>query len=355
MSGTETTYREERQTEMNTTPPTQFSAPPRIARLGHVALVTPDLDTSVEFWRDVVGLEEVERRADGDGRTSVFLRAWGDFEHHTLSLTSGEEAAVDHVGWRTAAPEDVWNLARLLERGGVEVTEMAPGEERGLGAAARFTTPAGHAFEIYHEVEKTPAPAGRRSRLASNSSRAWAQGISPRRLDHVNVVTDDTLAFSEWLGETLGFDLRECIRLDDGTMAGAWLAVTNLMHDIAVMSGPGAEPGQFHHVAYWLDTGQDVMRAADILQEAAIVSDAGPGKHGISQAIFLYVKDPGSGHRLELFSGGYLVLDPDWEPVEWPERELGLGMTWWGPDLAGVAAMETTTRFRQIAPKGQVR
>jgi catechol 2,3 dioxygenase len=340
---------------METRPETQFTAAPRIARLGHVALVTPDLDASVEFWRQVVGLEEVERRPDGDGETSVFLRAWGDFEHHTLTLTSGAEAAVDHVGWRTREPDDVWKLAALLERGGVQVEEIAAGTEPGIGKAVRFATPAGHCFELYYEVEKPLAPEGRRSRLQSNSARAWARGISPRRLDHVNIVTDDTLGLAEWLGEALGFDLRECIRLDDGTLAGAWLAVTNLMHDIAVMTGPDGAPAQLHHVAYWLDTGQDVMRAADILQEQAIVSDAGPGKHGISQAIYLYVKDPGSGHRLELFSGGYLVLDPDWEPIEWPERELGLGMTWWGPDLAGVEAMETTTKFRQPAPKGQVR
>jgi catechol 2,3-dioxygenase-like lactoylglutathione lyase family enzyme len=41
-----------------------------IAKLGHVALVTPDVEGSLQFWRDVVGLDEVDR----DGETG-FLRA----------------------------------------------------------------------------------------------------------------------------------------------------------------------------------------------------------------------------------------------------------------------------------------
>jgi biphenyl-2,3-diol 1,2-dioxygenase len=321
---------------------------PRIAKLGHVELITPDLDLSVEFWRDIVGLEEVERAGD-----SVYLRAWGDFEHHTLTLTRGAEARVDHIAWRTHRREHVPELARLLSQAGAPVEELKAGEELGQGDAVRFSTPAGHTFELYYDVAKPQAPEGRRSRLKSNSARAWARGISPRRLDHVNIVTRDTRELADWLHDALGFNLRECIRLDDGSLAGAWLAVTNLMHDIAVMTDREADPASFHHIAYWLDTGQDVMRAADILQEHAVQSDAGPGKHGISQAIYLYVKDPGSGHRLELFSGGYLVLDPDWEPIEWPEEELGLGMTWWGPELAGVAAMATTTGFRQLASRGR--
>ena len=45
---------------------------PSLAKLGHVALVTPDLGRSLRFFRDVVGLEQVA----GDG-SSVDLRAWG--------------------------------------------------------------------------------------------------------------------------------------------------------------------------------------------------------------------------------------------------------------------------------------
>ncbi len=40
--------------------------------------------------------------------------------------------------------------------------------------------------------------------------------------------------------------------------------------------------------------------------------------------------DPGSGCRVELFSGGYLIFEPDWEPVEWTMEERALSNTYWG-------------------------
>ena len=54
---------------------------PEIAKLGHFALITTDLEKSKWFFSEILGLEETET-VDG----VVYLRAWGDFEHHTLSL-----------------------------------------------------------------------------------------------------------------------------------------------------------------------------------------------------------------------------------------------------------------------------
>jgi catechol 2,3 dioxygenase len=303
-----------------------------IAKLGHVALVTPDLEGSLGFWRDVIGLEVVDREGD-----TAYLRSWGDFDHHSLSLTAGDEARVDHVAWRTKRPEHLEEFATTVH--GARWVEA--GAERGQGRALRFESPDGHAFELYYEMEKAP----RSKRLKSNASPAWAHGVSPRRIDHVNLVSSDPGRTCGWLDETLGFQMRELISMNDGSMLGGWMGVTNLLHDIAVMRD--SRPAGFHHLAFYLDNAQDVLRAADIVTEHAIPIDGGPGRHGISQAIFLYVKDPASGHRLELFSGGYLVFDPDWEPVVWHEDELGLGlgMTWWGPDLAGAEEMATTTSF----------
>jgi catechol 2,3-dioxygenase-like lactoylglutathione lyase family enzyme len=82
---------------------------PEIAKLGHVALVTPNLEQSLWFFRDVIGLDLVERRDD-----TVYLRAWGDWEHHTLTLRAGDAAVVDHIAWRTKRREDVDLFARQL-------------------------------------------------------------------------------------------------------------------------------------------------------------------------------------------------------------------------------------------------
>jgi catechol 2,3 dioxygenase len=317
----------------------------QVAKLGHVALITPDLQQSLWFFRDVVGLEVSDEQDE-----TVFLRAWDEREHHSLSLSPGPEAAVDHVGWRTRQPEDVDRFAARLDDSRVEVTEVPAGQELGQGRAIRFRLPAGgHSFELYYDVEKPAAPEGQRSPLKTSNYRAWDHGISPRRIDHVNIITDNTQATEECLQDLLGFQTRERARVD-GEILGSWMAITSLSHDISILRDAERRPARFHHVAYYLDNYQDLLRGLDILAEHRIDVDSGPGRHGISQAVYSYVRDPASGHRVELFSGGYHVFDPDWEPVEWCDDEVELGMVLWGEhDLSRLAsntpfAQATTNR-----------
>jgi catechol 2,3-dioxygenase len=44
-----------------------------LAKLGHVALSTPDLARSYEFFHDILGLERVEEHEG-----TVYLRGWGE-------------------------------------------------------------------------------------------------------------------------------------------------------------------------------------------------------------------------------------------------------------------------------------
>ncbi len=166
----------------------------------------------------------------------------------------------------------------------------------------------------------------------------------------MNVTTTSPSALSTFLQDKLRFGVRELIRLNDGSEAATWLGVSALSHDIAIMTDAAGQADGFHHVGYYLDDAQDVLRAADILSENGIHIDGGPGRHGISQAIFASTRDPGSGHRLELFSGGYLVLDADWKPIEWSEDELPTAMTWWGLNLAALPEMSLTTDFGSNEP-----
>ncbi|MGG1663493.1 VOC family protein [Brevibacillus sp. NRS-1366] len=302
---------------------------PEISKLGHVALITPDLEKSLWFFRDVLGLEEVERK---DG--TIYLKAWGDFEHHTLSLKAGDTASVDHIGWRTKRPEDVENFATLLQTAGTNVQWIEAGQEAGQGKAIRFKLPSQHSFEIYYDIEKPLAEEDRRSVLKNQRYKSWNRGVSPRRIDHVNLSTSmDPGVIHNWLSENLGFKLREYIKIENGPVVAGWMSVTNLVHDVAVMGDPQAvTPNRFHHLAYWLDNSQDVLRACDILRENGIEFH-GPGKHGITQALYAYVLDPGSGHRVELFTGSYLIFEPDWEPVEWTEKDMAVGLTYWGQEI----------------------
>jgi catechol 2,3-dioxygenase len=309
---------------------------PRLARLGHVALRTPDLAKSTEFFEHIVGLEVAASTPE-----SAYLRAWEDHEHHTLMLCASDETGVDHVGWRAATPEDVDAFADLLAAEGIQVHEVPAGTELGQGRAIRFQTPSGFTYEIYYEVEKVPPGV---SRLKTNTARAWARGISPRRIDHVNLSTTRVLTEKTWSEQLLGFQTREFVSLNGDGLGAAWLGVSALAHDLALITELSDPDRGMHHIAYFVDSPSDVLRAADIVAEAGLPPDHGPGRHAISQAVCMYVRDPGSGHRVEIYSGAYLVLDPDWEPIEWTSDEYG---QWWGAEVDRTSA---TTSMGQTTP-----
>ncbi|MEK4384422.1 VOC family protein [Solibacillus sp. FSL W7-1464] len=302
---------------------------PEISKLGHFGLVSTDLEKSLWFFKEVIGLEETEE-ADG----VHYLRAWGDFEHHTLTLRAGEESRLDHIAWRTKRPEDVDAFAENLQKEGIEINWVAEGTEKGQGKAFRFQLPSKHTFEIYFDMEKTLAAPETRSVLKNQTHKSWNRGVSPRRIDHVNLLSSiPANEFSDFMIQHLGFNLREYVEAPDGSYLGAWLSVTPLVHDIAFSFDPhSASTHEVHHISYWLDNAQDLLRAADILKENGI-EFKGPGKHGISQAMYIYAIDPGSGVRLEIFTNGYLIFEPDWEPIRWTLDEMSLGFTYWGDQM----------------------
>ena len=61
--------------------------------------------------------------------------------------------------------------------------------------------------------------------------------------------------------------------------------------------------------------------------------EAGPDKHGVTQAQFLYVFEPG-GNRIELFGEpGILQLEPDYETRTWLTEDIDTGLTIGGAKL----------------------
>ncbi|WP_298362119.1 VOC family protein [uncultured Bradyrhizobium sp.] len=303
-----------------------------VAMFGHAAYVVPDLEKSLWFWKDVVGLIETERTAD-----AVYLRAFQEFEHHSLVLIrgkQGEEAHLHHVAFKAKRPEDVDAFAAHLRGLGVAVEEVPAGTEAGQGAAIRFFVPtSGHPIEIYYNMARPLSPKEVRSALKSQTARKGI-GISPRRIDHINLwcggfPPDETIA---WMCDNLGFKVREFIQLPEFKL-GAWMSVTPLVHDAAFMFDGNSQGARHHHIAYWLEEPTEILNAQEHFAEHGIKVDLGPGKHGISQAFYTYLRDPASGIRLEIFAGGYLIFDPAWEPIKWDAQEIERGLFWYGDSM----------------------
>ena len=129
------------------------------------------------------------------------------------------------------------------------------------------------------------------------------------------------------------------MRYDHGkTEIGSWMSPTAIHHQLAYVVDVKGAHGRLHHFSLWVDNRDDVMRAADILIENGIFIEAGPSKHNNSQGFYLYTYEPG-GNRVEIYSGSFLVMAPDWEPVTWTEEERGTG------DLLG---RDAAGKFHQV-------
>ena len=129
--------------------------------------------------------------------------------------------------------------------------------------------------------------------------------------------------------ELLDFSLTEAAQAPDGSVAAAFLSCSNKAHDIAFIKR--AEPGKFHHVAFWLDSWHEVGQAADIIARYDIPLDIGPTRHGITRGQTIYFFDP-AGNRNEVFSGGFMYY-PDNPRRLWSVDKLGKAIFYYQREL----------------------
>jgi catechol 2,3-dioxygenase len=294
-----------------------------IAHLGSVELLTPKPDRSLWYLKDVLGMEAVHSTGK-----SVYLRGYGDYATATVKLTAATQAGVGAIAWRTVSAEALARRAAAIERTGLGLG-WSDGDF-GRGPCYRFRDPDGHRMEIYYEEQRYRAPDHLRSTLKNLPQKYTGRGVNVRRIDHLALLAKDVAANREFAQRLLGFQLREQVLFDNGhTELGSWLSPSPVHHQVAYVKDTSGGSGRLHHFSLWVDSREEVLRAADLLAENGIFIEAGPSKHNNSQGFYLYSYEPG-GNRIEVYSGSYLVFAPDWEPVTWNEEERGTGVYWGG-------------------------
>jgi catechol 2,3-dioxygenase len=293
-----------------------------IAHLGHVEVYTDRFDASLDFFTRIYGLT-----LSGQDTTSAYLRAYDDYEFHTLKLTRHRTTGVGHIAYRASSPEALGRRVEAIEASGYPVIGWTDGD-LGHGRAFRFQDPFGHVFEIYWDTRRYEPTDADRPALKNVASRYHAQGCAPRRLDHVNLLAADVGEFRRFMEMCLGSRVTELIQLDNGRLGGCWFTVNNKGYDLACTEEHAGGHGRFHHLTYAADTREEILRAADIFLENGVHIETGPHKHAIQGTFFLYVWEP-AGNRVELANAGArLILAPDWQPVVWTEAERRKGQAW---------------------------
>ena len=282
-----------------------------LSHLAHVELYTPKLDESVKFFKEVLGLTESGREGD-----SVFLRCWGDYYVYSLILTASDKPALAHAAWRTHGPAELTEAVTRIEASGVKGNWIEKSPHH--GRAYSFKGPGGHPIEIFWDVERYVAPDELKSTYPERPQKATNHGIAPRQLDHLTVATQDVVKMGNWFCDTLGFRFMATtsIERDPSRIVFGVTTTNEKSHDLGIGIDFSPIPGRVHHLAFWVESHDELLTSADLLIENGIQIEFGPGRHGIGEQGYLYFREPG-GLRIEVNTGGYRNYVPDWKPVHW--------------------------------------
>ena len=296
-----------------------------VMRIGHANLRVMDMDAALKHYENVLGMKVTLRDAAGN----VYLKCWDEWDKYSLILTQSDRAGLNHVAYKVQNDADLDSLQARIEAWGVKTTMLPEGSQPTVGRMLQFDLPSGHEMRLYAKKECVGTDVG------SLNPDPWPDGLKgagAHWIDHcllmcemnpeagINTVEDNT----RFMAECMDFFLTEQILVGpEGKMqAATWMARSTTPHDIAFVGGPTSG---LHHIAFFLDSWHDVLKAADVMAKNKVRIDVAPTRHGITRGETIYFFDP-SGNRNETFAGlGYLA-QPDRPVTTWSEDRLGSGI-----------------------------
>ena len=282
---------------------------PNTIRIAQAAFTVRNLQASRHFYVDLLGLNVLHE----DSRT-LYLRGVEDREW-TLKLEQAPEAGVRHIGYRVGSEADLELLVSLCE---LEQLPYRWESDVDRPRMLRIQDPFGNPTVFF----------------AQSQTHKWLlqeyhlhRGPGLQRVDHCNLMCPDVAAVMNWYMDRLEFRLSEYTEDEVGRIWAAWIQRRGGVHDLALTNGAGP---RMHHFCYWMPDALSIIKACDILGGARMPEaiERGPGRHGVSNAFFVYLRDP-DGHRIELYTSDYITVDPDFQPIKWM-RDDPRRQTLWG-------------------------
>jgi catechol 2,3-dioxygenase len=286
----------------------------RVMRMGRIELKVLDLEKAVNYYTNVIGLQETGRMGD-----SVYFKAWDEFDHHSVILTKSNTSGIGHLAFKVETIDDLAYYEKKVEEFGCTTTRISNGTRLAEGESVHFILPTGQHCELYHEIDFLGTAVGT---LNPHPWPLGTKGIAPHRLDHCLLTGEDLKTVTRFFIEALNFKQSERITTVDGEdLLGTFLYTTNKAHDIAFVKGPDTK---LHHAGFHVDSLHDVFKAADLLSMYEVPFDVTPTRHGVTRGQTVYFFDP-SGNRNEAFAGGYMSY-PDMPTITWTEDRIGQGV-----------------------------
>jgi catechol 2,3-dioxygenase len=286
--------------------------PFNIVRLSHVELGVTDLARSRAFYADLLGLQVTDETAD-----AVYLRAMEERGHHCVVLRCKPAAEVDVLGFKVFGEEDLDRAASFFGEKGIATRWV---ERPHQGRTLFVCDPFGIPLEFYHRMDRLPH---------IHQKYALYRGVKPLRIDHFNCFSPDVDASTQFYAD-MGFRVTEYTEDEESKrLWAAWLHRKGGVHDMAFTHGRGP---RLHHIAFWVPNPLNIIDLLDLMATTGHVGaiERGPGRHGISNAFFLYIRDP-DGHRIEIYCSDYQTVDPDHEPIKWDLKDPQRQTLWGAP------------------------
>lgn len=293
-----------------------------VLRPGHVSLRVLEMEPALKHYTEWVGLIETDR--DDQGR--VYLKGWDEHDKFCLVLQEADRPGMEFYAFKVLDDATLDQYEKRLNDYGVETRRVPAGDLKGCGERVQFTIPSGHLIELFAQKDQVG------NGLPLTNPDVWPdglKGIHPTRMDHCLFNGDSVPECAKLFTEVLDFDLTEKMEDPDGNMVGVFLSCSNKPHDIAIIHEESK--GRLHHVAFWLDSWDEIRHAADIMSKNYIPVEYGPGRHGLTRGLTIYFFDP-SGNRNETFCGGYIRY-PDHPPITWTADEFGKGIFYYGHEM----------------------
>jgi len=119
---------------------------PKVTSLGHMGLYVRDIERSVAFYRDILGMNISDRSSRG----TVFMTAQDRLqEHHELLLAPGREGdgkVLQQISFRCASLADVKEFYRIFLERQVPIQRVVT---HGNAVSIYFEDPDANSVEVY--------------------------------------------------------------------------------------------------------------------------------------------------------------------------------------------------------------
>src|SRR5699024_920600 len=252
-----------------------------ISRTGRAVLHVTDLEASRKFYVDALGFYETE-----SDENHMYLRGYEEQTHHSLLLKKADKAAVEVISYKVFDESDLNKIEKVAIANNLPYKWVEKGEQHAIGRALRMQDASGLSLEFFAEMDKVESLMQRYDLY---------KGARIQRIDHLNCLVPDVQKAYDFYNNELGFRCSEYTEDDEGSLWAIWTHRKGNVHDQAFMNGDGP---LLHHVGFWLPDPLALIHACDVLASMGMADniERGPGRHGLSNAFFLYLRDP-DGHR----------------------------------------------------------